>query len=230
MPPYIWMPLSVWMASCMFEYPHIFGHPLYVCMSSCLDTTHVWMPPFMFGHPLYVCMSSCLDTTHVWMPPFMFGHPLYVWMPPYVWMHPLYVWIPTCLDVWTLPCFDNAWMSPIHTQHKESMLCHTKGVSICPHTFGWAHYVWMPLMFGHPQYVWMPPFEHHAVCLGDLWMPPVHTQYIESMLCHTQGVSICPHTFGCPHMCRCTLYVWMPSYVWMAPCMFKCSHKFGHHP
>ena len=71
-------------------------------------------------------------------------------------------------------------------------------------------------------------FEYPAVCLGGVWMPPVHTQHIESMLCHTNGVSICPHTFECLHMCGCTLYTWMPPYVWMAPCMFECCHMFGH--
>ena len=69
--------------------------------------------------------------------------PLYVWMTPYV---------------WTLPCM-----------------------------FGCSH------MFGHTLYV---------------WMPPIHTQHEESMLCHTKGVSLCPHTFGCPPVCLDAPYVW----------------------
>ena len=112
-------------------------------------------------------------------------------------------------------------MPPVHTQHKESMLCQTNGVSICPIHLHVPH-VWMsPCMFGCPPYVWMPP-----VCLD---------------------ASICldtPHTFGCPlyvlMMFKCPLYIhktkkacfvrlrgcpyaqyiWMPPYVWMSPCMF----------
>ena len=44
-------------------------------------------------------------------------------------------------------CPPYVWMPPVHPQHKERMLCLTKGVSICPHTFG-------------PPILWMPP-----VCL-----------------------------------------------------------------
>ena len=54
------------------------------------------------------------------------------------------------------------------------------------------------------------------VCLEDIWMPAVHIQHKESMLCLTEGVSICSHTLG------------FPLYVWMAPCMFGCPHMFGH--
>ena len=84
------------------------------------------------------------------------------------------------------------------------MLCHTKGVSICPLHFDAPLYVWMPHMFGwptvclnaphmfgcpnicgHPHMFGCPHmFEHPAVCLGDVWMPTVHTQHIESMLSH----------------------------------------------
>ena len=49
---------------------------------------------------------------------------------------------PICLD------------APIHTQHKESMLCQTKGVSICP------IHLDVPCLLGWPH-VWMAP-----VCLG----------------------------------------------------------------
>ena len=65
---------------------------------------------------------------------------------------------PICLDA---PC-------TYTTQRKH--FCQTKGVSICPHTFGCplyvviSPYVWMPsyawmsLMFGWPLYVWTPPY------------------------------------------------------------------------
>ena len=137
--------------------------------------------------------------------------PLYVWTTLYLWTPLTYVWMPPV-------CFDDVWMPPVHTQHKESMLCQIKGVSICPHAFECPPYVWMPPecldgphIFGYPPYVWMSP-----VCLDDVWMPAVHIQYKESMLCQTKGVTICPP------------YIWMPPYVWMppvcldAPCMFGC--------
>ena len=41
-----------------------------------------------------------------------------------------------------------------------------------------------------------------------VWMPPVHTQHKESMLCQTKGHPYFP-------MNLMPLYVWMPPYVWM---------------
>ena len=148
-----------------------------------------------------------------------------------------------------------------------------------PHTFGYHHmfecppvcwdapicldgplYVWMPLcirvspMFGCPLYAWTTPICLDApIYLDDVWMPPVHTQHKEIMLCQTKGVSICPHTCGCPLYINNTkkacfvrlrgcpyapihldapicldglLYVWMPLYFWMPPCMFGCPLYF----
>ena len=85
-------------------------------------------------------------------------------------------------------------------------------------------HVWTPHMFGcppvcldapicldRPTYVWMPP-----LCFDDVWMPPVHTQPKESMLCQTKGgvhmpqyIWMSPYIFGCPCMFGCPLYVWM---------------------
>ena len=93
---------------------------------------YVWIPPVCVYTPIYLDTHICLDTLlYVWTPPLclnapsMFGHP------------------PICLD--------DVWMPPVHTEHKESMLCHTKG---CPY----APYVWMalcmfefPHMCGHPH-------------------------------------------------------------------------------
>ena len=46
----------------------------------------------------------------------------------------------------------------------------------------------------------------------------VPTEHKESMFCQTNGVSICPHTFGCPP------YVWMPPMCLDAPkCMGTCK-------
>ena len=111
--------------------------------------------------------------------------PLYVWMPQYVW---------TPSHVLMLPVFfDDVWMPAVHIQHKESMLCQTKGVSICP------PYICMP------PYIWMPPVCLDApICLDDsiclniptyVWMPPVCLDI--------------PHMFGHPHMFGCPPYVWM---------------------
>ena len=66
-----------------------------------------------------------------------------------------------------------------------------------------------------------------VLCPPYVWMPSVHTQYKESMLCQIKGVSICPDTFGCPICLNAPLYVGMPLYVWMAPCMFGHHHIFG---
>ena len=95
-----------------------------------------------------------------------------------------------------------------------------------------AHHVWTPSISLDAPHM----FEYHAICLGDVWMSPVYTQHIESMLCHTKGVSICPiHLdasicvdapcmFGCPHM-----FGWPPVCLNApicvdTPCMFACPH------
>ena len=153
--------------------------------------------------------KACRNSSCMFGCPHMFGCPVYVWMPQYVWI-PSYVWSPPTY-VWMPPvCFDDVWIPPVHTQHKESMLCQAKGVFICPNTFGYASYVWMPpvcldapcmfgwphmfghphicldapCMFGYPPYVWTCPYVWMPpVCLDDVWMSAVHTQHKESMLC-----------------------------------------------
>ena len=68
-------------------------------------------------------------------------------------------------------CPPYVWMPLVHTQHKESMLCQTKGVSICSHTFG-------------PPYVWMPPvcldvpicLDGPPVCLDALKLKQIRWQ------------------------------------------------------
>ena len=59
------------------------------------------------------------------MPPYA---SLYVWTLLYVWM-PLYAWTPhICLDA----CLDDAWMTHVHTQHKERMLVRLRGCPYAP--------------------------------------------------------------------------------------------------
>ena len=62
-----------------------------------------------------------------------------------------------------------------------------------------------PHMFGYPLCVCAPLYLDACVCLEDVWIPTVHIQHKESMLCQTEGMSICP------------LYIWMHPYVWMPP-------------
>ena len=49
------------------------------------------------------------------------------------------------------------WMLPVHTQHKESMLCHTKGMPICPIHLD-APCLDAPLYVGMSPYVSMAPY------------------------------------------------------------------------
>ena len=146
MPPYIWMPSYVWMAHIMFDCPHVWTPPV------SLHAPHVWTPPI------------CLDAHFYLDTPCMFACPICFVAPPVCLDAP-----PLCLD--TPVCLD-VLMPPIHTQHKESMLCHTEGVSICPiHLdafcmFGCPSCLDIPHMFGCPHM-----FEYPAVCLGDVWMP-----------------------------------------------------------
>ena len=86
-----------------------------------------------------------------------------------------------------------------------------------------------------------------------VWMPAVHIQHKESMLCQTEGVSICTHTFGCPHVwiphmfgspicldasvCLdtpnifgCPSYLWMLPYIWQHPNIQGGSQTYGGHP
>ena len=120
-------------------------------------------------------------------------------------------------------------MPPVHKQHKESMLCQTKGVSICPHRFRCHH------MLGYHLYVGMPPLcLDAAICLDA---PPVclnATLCLNTPICLDTpvclNVPICLDTFICldAHLyvwtypiCLHSPYVWMPLYVWVPPI-------FGH--
>ena len=164
----------------MFGCPHMFGHPH---MFGCL--LYVLM---MFGCPLYIhntkkaCfvrLRGCpyapihLDAPICLDAPCMFGWPPYVWTSPHMFGCPLYVWIsPICLDTPIgLDTLLYVWMPAVNIQHKESMLCQTKGVSICPHTFVCPH------MFGCSLYAWIPPcLETPTVCLDAhlyVWMPSI---------------------------------------------------------
>ena len=115
-------------------------------------------------------------------------------------------------------------MSPIHKQHKESMLCQTKGLSICPHRFRCHH------MLGYQLYVGMPPLRlDAAICLDA---PPVclnATLCLNTPICLDTpvclDVPICLDTFiyldahlyvWTYPICLHSPYVWMPLYVWVS--------------
>ena len=146
---------------------------------------------------------------------------------------------PVCLD--TPICLDTptfVWMPPVHTQHKESMLCQTKGCPYAPinlddpicldglFMFGWPH------MLGHHPYVWMP-----SVC----WDTPIFldTSLYVWMSPYVWIPTVCLDTPIC--LDAPTIYLDAP-YVWIAPCMFGCQpvcldapmfghcHMFGHPP
>ena len=82
---------------------------------------------------------------------------------------------PICLD------------APVHTQHKESMLCQTKGVSIWPHTFGLPICLDVPCMFGCPRMFGLTPCMFGCFKVKKNKMAEI----------------------------QCPLYVWMSPYVWM---------------
>ena len=126
-------------------------------------------------------------------------------------------------------------MPPVHKQHKESMLCQTKGVSICPHRFRCHH------ILGYHLYVGMPPLcLDAAICLDA---PPVCLNTpicLDTPVC--LDVPICLDTFICldAHLyvwtypiCLHSPYVWMPLYVWVSPILGHPSvwlniPTFGH--
>ena len=146
MSPYIWIPPYVWMPPVCLDGPICLDSP-HICLNAPL---YVWISP-MFGHAY---MFGC--PLYVWV---MFGCPLYIHntkkacfvrlrgcpYAPYIWIPPI------CLDA---PCM-------FEWPHMFGQPPHMFGCS--PACLDIPH-VWACL------YVWMPP-----ECLGDVWMPPVHT-------------------------------------------------------
>ena len=248
---------------CMYGHPHMFGCPLYACMPHMFGCTHymfgcphVWTPPYvwtsscmfwcfhMFGHPL--CLNASL---YVWKLPMfgcpqMFGHPHIFGCPPIFWCTPCmfgclqYVWIPpVSLDtpyVWMPPvCLEDVWMPVVHVQQKESMLCQTEGVSICPiHLdtpcmFGHPHMLgWLPVCLESP-YVLMSPYARTPpICLDAsfIWMHPVYV----STLPYVWMPAVCldaPNIYLDTLICLDTFHMFgSPPFIWMHPCMFGCHH------
>ena len=234
MHPYIWMPPYVWTPSCMY------GCSQYVWVPPMFGCFYVWMPPYVWT-PL--CMFGCPQYVSV---PLIFGYSLYVWM---MFGCPMYI------HNTKKACFVTLRECPYTPLHLDAPICLDGPCMFeCCHMFASPLYVWMPLVCLGAPYVWMLPlcldipicldaphmFGHLPVCLDDVWMPHVHTQHKESMLCHTKGVSICPHTFGCPHMFGCILCMFGWPCVCLnapmfghplcldAPYMFGCFNMFGH--
>ena len=113
----------------------------------------------------------------------------------------------------------NVWMPPLHTEHKESMLYQTKGVSICPPIHLDAPVCLdaaiclnvSPGMFGCPICLDIPIYLDatctfgHPPCLHSpyVWVPP--------MFGHPYLWSDAPHVWTPPCMSGC------PSYVSLSP-------------
>ena len=127
---------------------------------------------------------------------------------------------------------------PVHTQHKERMFCQTKGVSICPHTFGCpiclnapcmfrCHHVFgcTPCMFEcHHMFGWSPVCLDAPHMFGHPYILGCPLVCLDTPCLHSPICLDAPYMFGCPHMFGHPLYVWMPSiclaaslYVWMLP-------------
>ena len=53
---------------------------------------------------------------------------------------------------------------------------------------------------GKCEWVWEEKLRclDAPIYLDDVWMPPVHTQHKERILCQRKEVSTCPHTSACP--------------------------------
>ena len=156
-------------------------------------------------------------------------------------MHPVCLDTPNiCLDdpLYVLMMFG----CPIHTQHKESMLCETKGCPYVPIHLD-APYVWMHLLYVlMPPYVWTPTtFWMPLLCLDAPCMfgNPLHVWMSPSMFGHphlfgwpnilgcTHCVFGCPHMFGCPPICLDSAICLDVSIHVCGPSMYGCPHMFG---
>ena len=123
--------------------------------------------------------------------------------------------------------------APVHTQHKESMLCHTKRCQYAP-------YIWMPHMFGWPPVCLNAPIHVDTHCTFGC------SQCLDTPVCLDATYIWTPLyvwiMFGCPpyihntkKACFVTLrecpyapiYLDAPLYVWMC-LMFGCPHLLEH--
>ena len=126
------------------------------------------------------------------------GYP-YVWMPTeYVWTLP-YVWMPLYV-----------WMLPVHTQHKESMLCHTKGCPYAPIHLGGPMHVDTPFVC---PLVWTP-----SICL----VAPICVALLTTLFSLLQCLDA--------PICLDTTHVWMPPLFGWPPVCLNVPHMFGHLP
>ena len=116
-------------------------------------------------------------------------------------------------------CSPYLWMPPVHTQHRESMLCQTKGVSICPIYLDTPMCLTAPVcldapMFGCPLYI----HNTKKACFVRLRGCPYASNTLDAPICLDVppvclNASLClddPCMFGCPNMFGHLLYVWMP--------------------
>ena len=231
--PHVWTTSCMFGCPICLDTPQYVGHPYVWMLPECVDAPicfdtlicldgpicleDVWMPavhiqhkesmlcqtegvsiwPNTLGHP------QCLDALHLFgCTPSMFGYPHMFGHPTYIWMHTVCLDLPHMFGCSPV-CFDDFWMPPVHTQHKRSMLCQTKGVFLCPHTFGCPHIFRCPCIFGHLTYVWMSliPLDatihlatsKHTVGQPNIWRASKHMLASK----HTGGIQMY-RTYGHP--------------------------------
>ena len=113
-----------------------------------------------------------------------------------------------CLDA---PIYlDDVWMSPVHTQHKERILCQTKKVSTCPHTSA------CPLYINNTK----------KACFVSLRGCPYAPIDLDATICLDTTCMLGCHlyVYMLPYVWRHPLYVWMPPYVWIPPYVWTPLH------
>ena len=100
-------------------------------------------------------------------------------------------------------CPPYVWMPPVHTQHKESILCETKGCLYAPICLN------APCMFGYPHM-----FGYPTVCLDALHMFGCCQMYggIQRYERHPNIWGMSKHTGASKHIgaSKCMGCIWTP--------------------
>ena len=127
------------------------------------------------------------------------------------------------------------------TQRKHQ----TKGVSICPHTFGCPHmfgcppvylgapYLWTllcmigyPHMFGHPLYVWMSSISLASPCVFGCGHPNIwECPNVLGASKHTGGY---PNIWGHPYILGPQTWMGTSKYMWESKHIGGHPNTWGH--
>ena len=176
-----------------------------------------------------ICLPVCLDTLICLDTPCMLGHCYMFRCHPYVWM----MFDTPCtyttqrkdaLSYWGgVHILPYIWMPPVHIQHKESMLCQTKGVSIYSHTFGCPLCVWMPPVCLDATICLDAPYVWMAFCMFGCLICLDTPVCLDAPCMFGHPPCLYSHMFGCPlYVCLppcldTPLYGWMPPHIWLCP-------------